>query len=315
MKWQREIVGFFVMIIAAAPRPAAAMLNPAAVYCRSLGYQYYSAQTPRGVVGMCQLPNGDFVDAWEFYRGKTALNWSYCAKQGYQAKRDESGQICRDCLVCVLPDGREVHAGQLMHLNFRESPCGDLKCGTMENTANCPSDCPSGGADDYCDGLRDRRCDPDCVLIGGADRDCPGLQVEIAPGLCPKPENVKDSKALTIAILGTGSLDVTRIKPKSIKLSRSGVKRRLTPAAWHVKDVATPRLADACGCWLVPGDKRPDLVLEFGVQKMSRKLALLNARPKKTYLTVSAELDDGTKLKGRGCIDAKFRGKARTRRR
>jgi hypothetical protein len=51
------------------------------------------------------------------------------------------------------------------------SPCGDGACTTCldpanpyacENHSNCPRDCPSGGEDQFCDGLEDGVCDPDC---------------------------------------------------------------------------------------------------------------------------------------------------------
>ena len=35
-------------------------------------------------------------------------------------------------------------------------------CDSGENTFFCPEDCPSGSADDLCDGIRDQRIDPDC---------------------------------------------------------------------------------------------------------------------------------------------------------
>ncbi|MEA3254930.1 MAG: hypothetical protein U9Q22_03740 [Candidatus Altiarchaeota archaeon] len=49
------------------------------------------------------------------------------------------------------------------------SRCGDNIC-AGENYGNCPLDCPSGGVDGYCDGLRDSKCDPDCLLE--EDPDC-----------------------------------------------------------------------------------------------------------------------------------------------
>ncbi len=58
--------------------------NPAAAYCESLGYNY-SLQTDKqgNEVGMCTLPNGDKVVAWDFYKGKVAKEYSYAAKKGY----------------------------------------------------------------------------------------------------------------------------------------------------------------------------------------------------------------------------------------
>lgn len=38
--------------------------------------------------------------------------------------------------------------------------------------ANCPADCKSGSADNYCDRVSDKICDPDCIKTGGRDPDC-----------------------------------------------------------------------------------------------------------------------------------------------
>jgi len=55
--------------------------------------------------------------------------------------------------------------------------CGNNKCEYMEgeNYFICPEDCPSGSLDNYCDGLDDGICDPDCM--GGEDPDCKGMDI------------------------------------------------------------------------------------------------------------------------------------------
>jgi putative hemolysin len=150
--------------------PARAMLNPAAVYCEACGYTYLTENTPEGEVGFCQLPDNQKVDAWEFYKGKVALDWSYCAQQGYEAKHVEESDMCWDCTVCVLPNGSEMEVSLLMELSFEETTCGDGTCGIPENYLTCPEDCPSGSFDGYCDRVEDGICDPDCE--SGLDPDC-----------------------------------------------------------------------------------------------------------------------------------------------
>ncbi len=60
------------------------MKNPAAVYCEKMGYSYSIQEDANGnQVGMCILPNGQKVNAWDFYRGKVAREYSYPAKKGY----------------------------------------------------------------------------------------------------------------------------------------------------------------------------------------------------------------------------------------
>ena len=58
--------------------------NPAAAYCDFLGYRY-SVQTDKlgNEIGSCLLPNGKQVNAWDFYKGKVAQEYSYAAKKGY----------------------------------------------------------------------------------------------------------------------------------------------------------------------------------------------------------------------------------------
>ncbi|MGB9719319.1 MAG: hypothetical protein ACPL06_01850 [Candidatus Anstonellales archaeon] len=46
----------------------------------------------------------------------------------------------------------------------------NMECESMENFLSCPSDCHSGGKDDFCDRIEDGICDPDC--ISSADLDC-----------------------------------------------------------------------------------------------------------------------------------------------
>ncbi len=42
----------------------------------------------------------------------------------------------------------------------------------FENRGNCPLDCPSGSLDRFCDGEKDKICDPDCNNNASLDPDC-----------------------------------------------------------------------------------------------------------------------------------------------
>jgi PGF-CTERM protein len=169
---------------------ASALRNPSAVYCEALGYEYTTFMTTYGEVGKCILPNGEAVDAWDFLRGKVALEYSYCAKEGYEAKHVER-EDCKDCLVCVLPDGSEVEVTELMGLSFKETTCGDGVCGIPENYTSCPQDCPSGSFDEYCDGVSDGRCDPDCEPRADPD--------------CKVPESAESTPATTLTAAKEGT--------------------------------------------------------------------------------------------------------------
>ena len=79
---------------------------------------------------------------------------------------------------------------------------GNGECESGENSQNCPLDCPSGGADGYCDRMWDNKCDPDCAE--GDDPDCElpicnndgNCEVEVGEhhGNCPTdcPQSEKD---------------------------------------------------------------------------------------------------------------------------
>lgn len=67
--------------------------------------------------------------------------------------------------------------------NFQKCPeechCGNKRCEVnyKEHYGNCPTDCPSGQADNYCDKVYDGVCDPDCLRFGmeSRDVDCIGI--------------------------------------------------------------------------------------------------------------------------------------------
>ncbi len=67
----------------AASFPAVGEANPAAVYCDDLGYQYDIVTTSKGQVGVCMFPDGSSCDEWDFLSGKCGVEYSYCARQGY----------------------------------------------------------------------------------------------------------------------------------------------------------------------------------------------------------------------------------------
>ncbi len=103
--------------------PLFGMSNPAATYCRELGYDYETVKTPEGEVGVCVLPSGERVDAWDFYRGRVGREYSYCARLGYGTATRASDDGTGECAICVRDDGTEVGTvWDLMDLRERLSP-------------------------------------------------------------------------------------------------------------------------------------------------------------------------------------------------
>jgi putative hemolysin len=86
------------------------MANPAAVYCRELGYEIEVIKTEVGDQCICILPNGERCDAWAFYRGEVWPEYGYCARQGYgtEVRIRDNGSYTTKCAVCLAEDGTEL---------------------------------------------------------------------------------------------------------------------------------------------------------------------------------------------------------------
>ena len=166
-----------ILLAAGLVLPAAAMKNPAAVYCLAMGYQDTDVKDAAGNdVNICIMPDGKGVGSWEFLRGMAGQQYSYCARQGMGQKTVASWSVCshllaESCAVCVAKDGRETEVTKLMNLSFEESLCGDGICAGPENAETCPQDCPHSGKDFVCEAAPDGKCDPDCTGLF-ADPDC-----------------------------------------------------------------------------------------------------------------------------------------------
>lgn len=81
-------------------------INPAAAYCDKLGYRYEVTSETKGEDGMVYLPDGQRVNAWDFYKGKVGQQFSYGAKKGYTVyceKKIVDGCVIEEA-VCVKKD-------------------------------------------------------------------------------------------------------------------------------------------------------------------------------------------------------------------
>ena len=140
---------------ALADSPSLSMPDPAAAYCESLGYEYEIVDSDGGQRGVCVLPDGRRVDAWEFYRGKVATEYSYCARQGLgiRTKTTDHGSFTTECAVCVSDDGRELGTvSELMGMSFETVgaivPSGDEDGATTRRDRHNPKKLavPFGGS-------------------------------------------------------------------------------------------------------------------------------------------------------------------------
>jgi len=94
----------------APDEPLMSIANPAVAYCDNLGYECVAVDEPDGQRVVCLLPDGRRVDAWDFFRGKVAPEYSYCAREGLgmRTKVTDHGAYTTECAVCVSERGVEL---------------------------------------------------------------------------------------------------------------------------------------------------------------------------------------------------------------
>jgi hypothetical protein len=128
------------------------------------------------------------------------------------------------------------------------------------------------------------------------------LEIDIKPGSCPNPLNVKSQGVLPVAILGTEDLDVTDIDVDTISLV--GV----APIRFDYEDVSTPFEGELCDCHEDGPDGYFDLTLKFDTQEIVTALGYVEDG-EYLPLTLSATLVDGTVIEGSDCIRIIKKGK------
>jgi subtilisin-like proprotein convertase family protein/C1A family cysteine protease/putative hemolysin len=98
---------------------ALGMANPAAVYCRELGYEYQIVDTDEGQYGICVLPDGARCRDWSFLEGTCGAGYSYCARQGYgwTTRTDGRNPFSKTYSVCVRGQEEIGAATELMGLS------------------------------------------------------------------------------------------------------------------------------------------------------------------------------------------------------
>jgi len=102
------------------------------------------------------------------------------------------------------------------------------------------------------------------------------VYVDIKPGSCPNPLNLKSKGVLPVAVLGTADFDVTTIDPTTVRLALAagGGEPCVSPLRWSIEDVATPFEGELCDCHELNGDGYLDLTLKFDTQELVLTLGL-----------------------------------------
>ncbi len=126
------------------------------------------------------------------------------------------------------------------------------------------------------------------------------VSIDIKPGSCPNPLNVKDKGLLSVAICGSEDFDVWTIDTASIRLE--GV----APVRSSYEDVSTPVTngAQPCECTTAGPDGQLDLTLKFNVQDIAAALGQVNNGDELelTLIGVLDEIFGGTPIEGTDCI-------------
>ncbi len=123
----------------------------------------------------------------------------------------------------------------------------------------------------------------------------PEVFVDIKPGSCSNPLNVKSRGVLPVAVLGTKDFDVTTIDPASIQLEG------LAPIRWSYEDVATPFEGEPEACQDLDGDGYMDLTLKFKTQQLVGPLSLGEFKGETITMRLTGKLtaeDGGTVISG-----------------
>lgn len=122
------------------------------------------------------------------------------------------------------------------------------------------------------------------------------VTIDIKPGSCPNPLNVKSRGVLPVAILGSSDLDINTIVATSVRLA--GV----APIRDSYEDVAT-RVSDnnECECSTEGPDGFPDLTLKFETQGIVEALGEVG-HGDELILRLIGVLSDETPIGGRDCV-------------
>jgi hypothetical protein len=129
------------------------------------------------------------------------------------------------------------------------------------------------------------------------------VAVDIKPGGCPNPLNVKSSGVLPVAILGTAELDVSTIVPTSIQLAGVEAIRN------SYEDVAAPSaVPNDCNCTEGGPDGLIDLTLKFRTQEIVEAIGEVNEGDVLT-LELTGVLFGERPIEGADCVVIRGRHK------
>ena len=127
--------------------------------------------------------------------------------------------------------------------------------------------------------------------------------IDIKPGSCPNPLNVKSKGVLQVAVLGSNNINVKEIDFSTIELE--GVARIRN----SIEDVSTPA-ASPEDCNSDGPDGFVDLCLKFDTQEIVNAIGQVEDG-QKVSLTLTGNLNDGTPIEGKDFVRIIAKGKKR----
>lgn len=136
------------------------------------------------------------------------------------------------------------------------------------------------------------------------------LALDIKPGSCPNPVNLKSRGVLPVALLGTDDLDVSLIDIASITLGRADGTAGSAflidgPPGPNVtiEDIGIPFDGELCDCHELEVDGIDDLQMKFKTREVIQALELGDFEPGATVeLNVAGTLEDGTEFSASDCV-------------
>lgn len=121
------------------------------------------------------------------------------------------------------------------------------------------------------------------------------VDIDIKPGSCPNPLNVKSKGVLPVAILGTEDFDIFDIDVASIRMEG------ISPIRSGYEDVATPFEGEICECHELGADGYLDLTLKFTTQEIVDAIGDVNDGDE-VILSIIGKLSDGSDFAGADCV-------------
>jgi len=129
------------------------------------------------------------------------------------------------------------------------------------------------------------------------------VAIDIKPGSCPNPLNVKSLGVFPVAVLGSEDFDVSSIDVASIRLSGIAAIRS------SFEDVETPLVdANECECSTEGPDGFLDLTLKFETQMIVEAIGEVD-HGDELVLELTGVLSDETPIEGSDCVIIRGRHK------